>query len=107
MRLLVLAVLTACSSSPKEEAASPPPAADGAQVYAMACARCHGAKGLGDGERAAVIGVIPKLNRALPTDYVRVIVTEGKGAMPPHKDRLSKADIDAVVQYVQQLSGEP
>ena len=70
----------------------------------MACARCHGPKGAGDGPRAAQLGTVPSLRTSLDIKAVRWVVTNGRGEMPAHADRLSPADIDAVSQYVAGLS---
>lgn len=72
----------------------------GKQVYAMACARCHGPRGAGDGPKTSRIGPVPSLERKLDPAAVRQVVLEGRGQMPPHAKRLSAAQIDAVVKHV-------
>ncbi|MEZ4435549.1 MAG: cytochrome c [bacterium] len=111
---LALAALLASAAGcrPSDSADSPappsaPPAApDGAAVYAMACARCHGPDGAGDGELAARLGV-PTLRTprvaAMPAAEMAALVRDGRGAMPPHGNRLPAAEIDAVVQHVRAL----
>lgn len=72
----------------------------GKQVWAMACARCHGPRGAGDGPKTSRIGPVPTLERTLDPVMVRQVVMEGRGQMPPHAKRLSAAQIDAVVKHV-------
>jgi alcohol dehydrogenase (cytochrome c) len=71
-------------------------AALGANVFAENCASCHG--DLGQGGNGG-----PNLqNRPGAADLNRVIaqVTNGGGAMPPFKGRLTPAEIKAVANYV-------
>ena len=94
------------------EPAAPPaaaPAADGAEpaardgvtVYADECAACHGADGGGGVGPAlsggAVVAAFPD-----PADQTTVVV-EGQGGMPSFGDRLSEAEIAAVVEYTRSL----
>jgi mono/diheme cytochrome c family protein len=63
----------------------------GAVLFASYCAGCHG----NDGKAkfaTAIVGVAPAI--------VRTATEKGKGSMPGFADRLSAADIDAVVAFV-------
>ena len=78
-----------------------PVARDGAAVFGDECAACHGADGAG--------GVGPTLSggavvAAFPdaADQTTVVV-EGRGGMPSFGDRLSEAEIAAVVEYTRSL----
>lgn len=115
--LLALALAAGCrpADSPAPPAATAAPAApvapaapDGAAVYAMACARCHGAEGAGDGALGARLGV-PTLRTprvaALPAAEMAALIRDGRGAMPPHGNRLAAAEIEAVVEHVRRLTG--
>lgn len=77
----------------------------GAAAYALACARCHGPGGAGDGPLAARLGYVPDLRRPLAPEQVTAVVTHGRGAMPGHADRLSPEQIAAVVAHVGRLGG--
>jgi mono/diheme cytochrome c family protein len=83
---------------------------DGAQVFVMACARCHGPEGRGDGPLALKLGPVPDLNDAdLRHRYdhraLGELVRFGRGKMPPHRDRLSPSEIEAVLTYLGQRFG--
>ena len=72
----------------------------GKEVYAMACARCHGPRGAGDGPKTSRVGPVPSLEKKLDPKAVREVVLAGRGQMPPHASRLSREQIDAVVKHV-------
>lgn len=103
--LLTAVLLTGvgCSRPADEGAASVPATGEGAQVFAMACARCHGPKGAGDGPMAARLGYVPDLRKPLDRALVVDLVKRGRGAMPSHADRLSATQIEAVADHVGHL----
>lgn len=72
-----------------------PADASGAQVYAAACASCHGNDGSG-GQGPALLGN-PVI---MDSGYVTEVIGEGLGAMPP-QDSLSAEHVERVVAYVQ------
>jgi len=78
-----------------------PAAVDGAAVFAGRCASCHGGTGGGgsgpplDGGR--MVEVYPDV-----ADQIAV-VTNGRNGMPPFADRLSAAEIEAVVEHTRSL----
>jgi cytochrome c553 len=84
-------------------------AADGAAVYEIRCAPCHGAGGAGDGPAAAAI--VPKPRnfrdpgfwRARTRTQLRLTVEQGRPGtlMSPFKGVLSDEEIDAVVRHVE------
>ena len=79
--------------------------ARGGQLFADACAPCHGA----DGQGAAVAQgeVAPSLHEATPTQIAEA-VRIGPGPMPKFGDRvIDAADLDAVVRYVVFLQHAP
>lgn len=99
-RLSIALLLLACSDRP-----TPPPAPQsGKQIFQMACARCHGVRGAGDGPKRARLGPIPSLERPLDPGAVRDVIVNGRGLMPPHAGRLTPAQIDRVVDYVGTLA---
>lgn len=89
----------------------PPSPADGAPTYAEKCAPCHGARGLGDGERAAqlpipvtAIGSPEVARQSTPARWYE-IVTQGnlERFMPPFNS-LASGDRWDVLAYVYSLS---
>lgn len=71
----------------------------GAAVFAEECADCHGDDAEG--------GVGPNLKTiALARDDLIVAVRDGKGTMPAFADQIDADDIEAVVAFLAELSGE-
>jgi cbb3-type cytochrome c oxidase subunit III len=72
-------------------------AADGESVFASAgCGTCHA---FADAGSTGTVG--PNLDDAMPSKELAIDrVTNGSGAMPPFKDQLSEAEIEAVAEYV-------
>jgi mono/diheme cytochrome c family protein len=102
----VLAVLAAAAfvvllfANEPDRTGSATPTADGAAIFSTYCAGCHGATGGG--------GVGPQLSEgkvagALTREAQVNVVTHGVGAMPAWGDRLSDAEIEAVVDYTRSL----
>jgi mono/diheme cytochrome c family protein len=104
-------VLCACASAACETAEPPSADAaprDSAQVFALACAKCHGEDGRGGLPMAA--------NGPKPIDFrdpawqasrsdpeVTAAIRDGRGAMPPFNDVLKPEEIVALSKYVRQL----
>ncbi|MDX2141159.1 MAG: c-type cytochrome [Chloroflexota bacterium] len=82
----------------------------GREVYAATCAECHGASGVGDGERAGEFGgFTPDLTNqetmATLSDQVLFnIISEGQGDMHALADDLSEDDRWAAVSYTRTLT---
>jgi mono/diheme cytochrome c family protein len=76
---------------------------DGKALFASAgCGSCHT---LADAGSSGTVG--PNLDEAKPNDALVVrMVTNGGGAMPPFKDRLSEAQIAAIAKYVSGAAGK-
>jgi cbb3-type cytochrome c oxidase subunit III len=78
-------------------------ATSGKEIFQTAgCTGCHTLKDAGS---SGTVG--PNLDQAKPSKSLVVQrVTNGKGAMPSFKSRLSKKQIDAVAQYVSSVAGK-
>jgi mono/diheme cytochrome c family protein len=114
--MLIPAVLGACGGDDDDEAGDTTAAttetdggsettgdaAAGEAVFASAgCGGCH------ELEAASSTGTVgPNLDEAQPSfDHVVEQVTEGGGAMPSFKDRLSEKEIRDVAAYVSESAG--
>jgi cytochrome c6 len=78
----------------------------GASLFKSRCAACHGADGSGDTAigksmhmRALGSADVQKMSDAELT----AMITDGKGAMPAYKDKLSGAQIKDLVSYIREL----
>jgi mono/diheme cytochrome c family protein len=78
----------------------------GASVFKSRCAGCHGPDGKGD------TGIGRSMHmRSLASPEVQkesdkeltTIISDGKGAMPAYKDKLSGSDIKGLVSYIREL----
>jgi mono/diheme cytochrome c family protein len=86
--------------------------ADGKLIYSNRCVLCHGVTGIGDGRMSKVVKNPPPFNLTLSVlqkDAVVEIISEGgqgtgrSPQMPPWKDQLSTAEIEAVTAYIMTL----
>ncbi|MBI4454411.1 MAG: cytochrome c [Acidobacteria bacterium] len=89
---------------------------DGAALYKKNCVKCHGDQGKGDGPAAKLLknqsmgDLSSKAEMSkLSDDTLHKMVAEGGQAvgkskvMPAHKDKLSEAEIKAVIAYIKTL----
>lgn len=100
-------------------AATPPAGAprahDGAALYALHCAACHGASGRGDGPNAANLPVKPAQHASReamskrPDDSLFDTIFGGGAIMnrsprmPAYGATLSRADINSLVRHIRRL----
>ena len=85
-------------------------AADVAQtLWGAQCATCHGAEGRGDGNPlpAGVDFTDPVWQEARTDDQIKAAIFEGKPPMPAYGDRVSAAQLDALVKVVRAFSARP
>jgi mono/diheme cytochrome c family protein len=129
--LLFAALLAGCSQDMQEQASYQPEEAprlhspdgsvprmsrqrngtaalDGARLFAINCAHCHGTTADGDGRVAPYLKEQPKNLHApaihrLTEEALYAVVTNGKDAMPAFNLLLTPAERHAVVQYVKSL----
>jgi mono/diheme cytochrome c family protein len=105
--VLVVAVVIGMSSGSSKSASGPTTTsasnAEGAALFAANCAVCHGAQAQGG------ITTAPRLAGVVKTKYPdvrvqRIIVSQGTGAMPGFQNKLTPAEIQAVVDYTRSLT---
>jgi mono/diheme cytochrome c family protein len=80
---------------------------DGASLFKSKCAACHGADGSGN----TAVGKSLKIRDLASADVQKqtdaeltALITNGKGAMPSYKDKLSGDQIKDLVGFVRQLA---
>ncbi len=86
--------------------------ADGKELYAKHCKSCHGAKGLGDGAKAATLDVScsdfsTKKFQGLTDGEIFFQISEGKGKMPAFKKTIPDANSRwAIVNYLRTMAAK-
>jgi mono/diheme cytochrome c family protein len=93
-------------------AADAPPTTSGKDLYAKKCASCHGKQGEGVAKMATMLKTTIRDIRGLsvPADTLtawKKITVEGKKKMPAFKTKLSVAEIETALAYMQQLAKSP
>jgi len=88
------------ASPPPALAATSAPASDGAALFAVNCAACHGPRGAG-GSASALASNRRARNEALVRDAIRF----GRTTMPGFAALLTPAEIDTLTRFVQALGG--
>ncbi len=79
-------------------------AADAAAIWAQHCASCHGKDGSGNTMMGKKLGVKDYTKEQAFSDAEATnIIKNGKGKMKGFKDKLSDADVKALVTYVRSL----
>lgn len=89
------------------------PISEASLLYRNACAQCHGEKGRGDGEIAAMLQVRPrdlsyfpkKLDQASRDYFARVVKFGLPGRTMPGHEHFTDAEVLGVVEYLTQLVG--
>jgi cytochrome c oxidase cbb3-type subunit 3 len=80
-------------------------APDGARLFSQNCAACHGDKGTGG------VGVplsLPSFLNSVPDSYLKKTIRHGRpGRVMPAFNKLSDAEVDAIVKYVRSWSDKP
>ena len=83
---------------------TPEARAEGAQMYDVYCAVCHGATGQGDGQIADHFTRMPSLALPYVQDYtdgwIYAIIREGGRSMPPFAHSMSVSERWSLVHYV-------
>lgn len=81
--------------------------ADGKTLYqANNCAMCHGPDGKGNPMMAQMFKVDPSqmdLTKGKSDADLLKVLKSGKGAMPPYGDKMSDAELKALVKYIRSL----
>ena len=79
-------------------------AADAAANWSQNCASCHGKDGSGNTMMGKKLGVKDYTKQQSFSDAEAAnVIKNGKGKMKAYKDKLSDADVKALVAYVRSL----
>ena len=77
--------------------------ADAAATYKGKCAMCHGADGKGQttmGKNMHLKDLGSEEVQKMKSEDLEKIISDGKGKMPKYKDKLTEAEIDALVTFI-------
>lgn len=96
----LLAFLPSACSPPDTRTADGKP--DGAKIYKVYCAGCHGPDGRRGEPRSHVAD-----DAETPADELRLMIERGGEGMPAWKNKLSAAEIEAVIGHIRTLAGSP
>lgn len=87
---------------------SPAAAADGFELYAQHCAKCHGKTGQADTWRGRLSFAenlaSPAFQEGHGNDEILAAIDRGPGLMPAFRERLSLEDRKALVQVIRSFS---
>ena len=77
----------------------------GATIYSQNCARCHGSDGCAQTQEGRQTKAVDFTSDdwTPDADHDARRVANGKGSMPPFKNKLTTAEINAVVQYIRRF----
>jgi cytochrome c6 len=79
-------------------------AADAAANWSQLCASCHGKDGSGSTAMGKKLGVKDySKNQGFSDAEATNVIKNGKGKMKGYKDKLSDADVKALVAYIRSL----
>jgi cytochrome c6 len=79
---------------------------DGAALYKMNCALCHGPDGAGQtptGKAMKVRDLRSAEVQKKADSELAAVIADGKGKMPGYKAKLSTTDIDALISFIRGL----
>jgi mono/diheme cytochrome c family protein len=71
----------------------------GQEVFTQKCFQCHS---VAEGQVRFGPSLYHVTHSKTPTE-IRVIISNGKGKMPPFKESLTKENVDALIAYVRSL----
>lgn len=99
------------SRSITPNAGSPPAIDEGAKLFRINCAHCHGAQAIGEGPVASYLKEKPKNLHSpdvqrLSEDALYQIITYGMAFMPPFKGELSTGERLSLASYVKSLPSQ-
>ncbi len=93
--LLVLGEASAQTPQPTASLAANP-------VYQKSCKKCHGDNA--EGRHFGGPSLVSEKTAAMSADDLHGIIANGKGHMPKFSNKLTPADIDALVQQIEALN---
>jgi cytochrome c6 len=97
----VLLTLAFCLAFPS--LAAEPPKPDGKALYAKKCAMCHSADGVAKATAKGSANLNdPEWQKKTTDEAIADVVVHGKNKMPKN-DKLTPAEVEAIVAYVRSL----
>jgi mono/diheme cytochrome c family protein len=78
----------------------------GADLFKAHCVVCHGADGSGDTPAGKIFKAAALTDPMVTTksnDELHAVIKSGKNKMPTFKDKLTDAQIDAIIGYIRKL----
>lgn len=78
----------------------------GAAIFKVHCVMCHGEDGSGNTPAGKVFKAAALTDPMVTTksnDELHAVIKAGKNKMPTFKDKLTDAQIDAVIDYIRKL----
>jgi mono/diheme cytochrome c family protein len=100
--LRLAAAILLCFALAHAQDAKPEGSLTANPVYEKNCAKCHGKTA--EGRFMAGPSLVSGKATAMSADDLRNIITNGKHHMPKFGDKLSSADIDALVDQIQAMN---
>lgn len=99
LSLTILATACGGDSGDSSDSTSLPAAGSAAEVYALNCARCHGAEL--EGGLGPALGAESRADDMEDAELI-AIIAEGRNSMPPWGDKLSPEQITDLVALVRE-----
>ena len=104
---LSIAVASLCFALTAVSAQNPPADATltANPVFEKNCAKCHGKTA--EGRHFGGPSLISEKATAASADYLRNIITNGKGRMPKYTGKLTSQEIDTLVSQIKSSKAKP
>lgn len=100
LQIIVAAfLLSACTAEPTVIGSDAPP--DAQRLYAIHCAACHKADGLG-----GISGAKNLRETVLDEEQIRLVIANGQGDMMPFESLLKPTEISALAGFVHDFKNQ-
>lgn len=102
LSICVLSVLVSgCVADDAPVAGSDPELQTGREVYVNSCSSCHGSQGEGRNGTKLNEGALLKVYPEVADQ--KLVIEQGRNAMPAFSEKLDDTEIDAVVRYTREV----